>query len=151
MWQHLKIKRSIFKKKRKKMNKNSHSSTCITHHFNSLSIPINSFNWKFTQTDRTTKRKDIKCARRSVVLACSNKEKFPLNSHIIWRNPKKSNTQLLAILTSAWEGTIRQLAESPQVNIKVGGELRSSHNTVQRQERLCATKCSYLPEDWYNI
>lgn len=61
------------------------------------------------------------------------------------RNPKKSNTHkedYLAILTSASEGTVRQLAESPQVNIKVRGELRSSHNTVQRQERLCATKCS---------
>lgn len=52
----------------------------------------------------------------------------------------------LAILTSASEGTVWQLAESTQINIEMRGELRGSHNTVQRQERLRATKRSQIPE-----
>lgn len=49
-------------------------------------------------------------------------------------------------MTSASEGTVCQLAESTQINIVMRGELRSSHNTVQRQERLRATKRSQIPE-----
>lgn len=123
-------------------------SRSITHLFQSLSIPNS--NCSLPKKRSQIKKKPPKPlnstqrhqpARSTIVLNKKHIHKnqlCPICSMI--SNTHKED--YLAILTSALEGTVRQLAESSQINIKVRCELRSSHNTVQRQERLCTTNCS---------
>lgn len=53
--------------------------------------------------------------------------------------PRLTERKILAILTSAAEGTLGQLTASPSADGEVRREARRSNNTVNREQRLSAS------------